>query len=233
MRSCFNSCFDSISLVIYEDLIEKKILLSNAEIIHIKISIIFLSFAHCQLCLIITHIGPRLLPYFITPCITLFDIQTDFKKEKWHKSPYVYYTPFAGWNASQYESPEMNIEEKPDRALQQAAQRVHGVSFSGSGQSLPGCDPMELALCEPALAGGWTRSSSETSSNPTILCFWGITHFPSLKTTVRRDITVEMLTFPADHSLDGKTAPEAACFRATTSNFHFFPVISSPCQKPL
>lgn len=51
----------------------------------------------------------------------------------------------------------MNIKENLDRALQQAAQRVHEVSFLGSGQSLPGRDPMQLAPCEPALAGAWTR----------------------------------------------------------------------------
>lgn len=51
----------------------------------------------------------------------------------------------------------MNIKENLDRALQQAAQRVQEVSFTGSGQILPGCDPMTLAPCEPPLAGGWTR----------------------------------------------------------------------------
>lgn len=39
---------------------------------------------------------------------------------------------------------------------------------------------------------------------------------------------MEMLTFPADHSLDGKTAPQAASFRATASNFHF---VSSHIQS--
>lgn len=64
------------------------------EIINIKISIIFLSFAHCQQCLIISHTGSRLLPCFTILCITLFDIQIDLRKEKWHKSPYFYYTFF-------------------------------------------------------------------------------------------------------------------------------------------
>lgn len=86
------------------------------EIINIKISIIFLSFAHCQLCLIISHVGPHFLPYFTILCITLFDIQTSSRKEKWHKVPYVYYTPIF---VSHYESYKMNIEEKLDRALQQ------------------------------------------------------------------------------------------------------------------
>lgn len=115
----------------------------------------------------------------------------------------------------------MNIEGNPDRALQEAAQRVHGVSSTGNCQSLPGCDPMELALYEPTLAWGWTRWSPEAPSNPTIQWFWGITPFASMKNTVRRNINVEMLTFPAGHSLEGKTVPEAASFRATTSNFHF------------
>lgn len=51
---------------------------------------------------------------------------------------------FVGWNAIHCESSEMNIKENPDRALQQAAQRVNGVSLTGSGQSLPGYDPMQL-----------------------------------------------------------------------------------------
>lgn len=67
-----------------------------------------------------------------------------FKKEKWHQSPYVYYTLFGGWNGSHYEYSEMSIEEKLDRVLQQAAQRIHGVSVTGSGQSLPGLTPCNL-----------------------------------------------------------------------------------------
>lgn len=31
--------------------------------------------------------------------------------------------------------------------------RCHGVSFSGDTQKLPGCDPVQSALSEPALAG--------------------------------------------------------------------------------
>jgi len=39
-------------------------------------------------------------------------------------------------------------------ALRQVAQRGCGVSFSGDVQNLPGQGPVQLALGEPALAGG-------------------------------------------------------------------------------
>lgn len=51
------------------------------EFISTKISITFLSFAHCQLCLMISHVGPVFLPYFRILCINLFDIQTDLRKK--------------------------------------------------------------------------------------------------------------------------------------------------------
>jgi len=40
-----------------------------------------------------------------------------------------------------------------DRALEQAAQRACGVSFSGDTQNPPGRGPVQLALGDPALAG--------------------------------------------------------------------------------
>lgn len=40
-----------------------------------------------------------------------------------------------------------------------------------------------------------------------------------MNNAVKRDITVEKLKFPSDHSLDDKTASAAAGFRATTNNF--------------
>lgn len=43
------------------------------------------------------------------------------------------------------------------RVLDQAVQRSHGVSFSGCNQNLPGHDPVQPALEEPALTGGCTR----------------------------------------------------------------------------
>lgn len=43
-----------------------------------------------------------------------------------------------------------------DRALEHSAVRKCGVSFSGDIQNLSGCDPLQPALGEPALPGGWT-----------------------------------------------------------------------------
>ncbi|GAB0178393.1 mitochondrial enolase superfamily member 1 [Grus japonensis] len=45
-------------------------------------------------------------------------------------------------------------KEKCDRALEQAAQRGCGVSFSGEIQTPPGRDPVQPALGDPALAVG-------------------------------------------------------------------------------
>ena len=52
---------------------------------------------------------------------------------------------------SEYE--EKLIRLKGDRAREQAAQRGCGVS-SGDIQNPPGCDPVQPALGDPALAGG-------------------------------------------------------------------------------
>ena len=41
-----------------------------------------------------------------------------------------------------------------DGALEQAAQRGCGVSFSGDIQDPPGQGPLQPALCDPASAGG-------------------------------------------------------------------------------
>jgi len=41
-----------------------------------------------------------------------------------------------------------------DGALAQVAQRGCGFSFSGDIQNLPGCGPVQLAVGDPALAGG-------------------------------------------------------------------------------
>jgi len=53
-----------------------------------------------------------------------------------------------------------------DGALAQVAQRGCGVSFSGDTQDLPGQSPVQPALGDPALAGGWTGWPTEVPANP-------------------------------------------------------------------
>ena len=60
-----------------------------------------------------------------------------------------------------------------DGALEQAAQGGCGVSFSGDIQDPPGQGPVQLAVDDPAWAGGWTKWPTEVPSNPehfVILC---------------------------------------------------------------
>jgi len=71
------------------------------------------------------------------------------------------------------EHEEELLHSEGDRALEQAAQRGCGVSFSGDIQDPPGRGPVPPALGDPALAEGWTRWSPEVPSNPyhsVILC---------------------------------------------------------------
>jgi len=50
-----------------------------------------------------------------------------------------------------------NNEVCMNRRLEQVAQRGHGFSFSGDTQDPPGQGPVQPAVGDPALAGGWTR----------------------------------------------------------------------------
>ena len=55
------------------------------------------------------------------------------------------------------EHEEELLPSEGDGALEQAAQGVCGVSFSGDIQDPPGCGPVQPAVGDPASAGGWTR----------------------------------------------------------------------------
>ena len=60
----------------------------------------------------------------------------------------------------------MLLPSEGDGALAQAAQGGCGVSFSGDIQDPPGQGPVQPALGDPALAGGWTGWPTEVPSNP-------------------------------------------------------------------
>jgi len=68
-----------------------------------------------------------------------------------------------------WEVPAEHKEElyfEGDRALEQASHRDCGVSFSGDIQTPPGRGPVQPAVGDLALAGGWTRWPTEVPSNP-------------------------------------------------------------------
>jgi len=51
------------------------------------------------------------------------------------------------------------------KALEQTAQRGCDVSFSGDAQTPPGHFPVQPAVREPAVVGGWTQWAPKVPSN--------------------------------------------------------------------
>ena len=64
------------------------------------------------------------------------------------------------------EQEEELLPSEGDGALAQAAQEGCGFSFSGDIQDPPGQGPVQPALADPALAGGWTGWPTEVPANP-------------------------------------------------------------------
>jgi len=56
-----------------------------------------------------------------------------------------------------FEHEEKLLHSEGNGALDQAAQRGCGVSFSGDIQDPPGQGPVQPAVGDPTLAEGWTR----------------------------------------------------------------------------
>ena len=68
----------------------------------------------------------------------------------------VLYLQFAQAEEVPSEHEEELLPSEGDGALEQAAQGGCGVSFSGDIQAPPGQGPVQSALGDPALEGGWT-----------------------------------------------------------------------------